>query len=96
MWRGYEQALLEYSRAICQEWADRGYLEQTFVKIQELFYNEAPFIRQQNQIEMPPWLGDPELHLAYQSKLIRKDPEFYTQQYPGVPDDIPFVWPISA
>ncbi len=42
---------------------------------------------------LPRWLGDPDFHLAHQSALVRKDPDFYGPLFPGVPDDLPYVWP---
>lgn len=45
--------------------------------------------------ELPPWLGDPALHLSHRSALLRKDPHFYGPLFPGDPDDLPYVWPLS-
>lgn len=44
----------------------------------------------------PPWLGDAELHRSHQSNLIRKDPTRYGPLFPGVPDDLPDVWPVRV
>ncbi len=43
---------------------------------------------------LPPWLGDPALHRSHQSSLLRKDPEHYGRFFPGVPDDLPYEWPV--
>ena len=32
MWRGYEQALLDYQDATCNEWLRRGYKDTCFTK----------------------------------------------------------------
>jgi len=45
---------------------------------------------------LPPWLGDAALHRSHQSALLRKDPEFYGPRFPGVPDDLPYVWPVRS
>jgi hypothetical protein len=45
--------------------------------------------------ELPPWLGDADLHRSHQSALVRKDPAHYRPFFPGVPDDMPYVWPAS-
>ncbi|WP_344904429.1 hypothetical protein [Actinomadura meridiana] len=45
--------------------------------------------------ELPPWLGDPALHRSHRSALVRKDPDFYGPRFPGVPADLPYVWPKS-
>jgi hypothetical protein len=43
---------------------------------------------------LPPWLGDPAFHRSHQSSLIRKDPGHYGPLFPGVPDDLDYVWPV--
>lgn len=45
--------------------------------------------------DLPPWLGAPDFHRSHQSALVRKDPAFYREHFPGVPDDLPYVWPRS-
>ena len=42
---------------------------------------------------MPPWLGAPELHLSHRSRLIAKDPRFYTELFPDTDPDLEYVWP---
>jgi hypothetical protein len=44
--------------------------------------------------EYPPWLGDEALHRSHQSNLIRKDPAFYAPLFPGIPADLPYIWPM--
>jgi hypothetical protein len=57
-------------------------------------------VRGQNQLAaagaLPPWLGDSALHRSHQSALLRKDPELYRPWFPGVPDDLPYVWPVRS
>jgi hypothetical protein len=36
------------------------------------------------------------VHRSHQSNLIRKDPAFYGPLFPGVPDDLDYVWPRSV
>jgi hypothetical protein len=45
------------------------------------------------KLDLPSWLGSDELHVSHQSNLIRKDREFYSHVFPGVPDNLPYVWP---
>ncbi|MGX1122677.1 hypothetical protein RKD37_008040 [Streptomyces ambofaciens] len=45
--------------------------------------------------ELPPWLGDEAFHRSHRSALVRKDPAVYAGLFPGVPDDLPYVWPGS-
>ena len=57
-------------------------------------------VRGQNQLAaagaLPPWLGDSALHRSHQSALLRKDPELYGSCFPGVPNDLPYVWPVRS
>ena len=45
--------------------------------------------------EQAPWLGDPAVHRSHQSALVRKNPDHYRPLFPDVPDDLPYVWPLS-
>jgi hypothetical protein len=47
----------------------------------------------QDDLELPPWIGDAGFHRSHQSNLVRKDPEFYRPFFPDVPDDLPYLWP---
>lgn len=46
-------------------------------------------------IPKPSFIGDEEFHRSHQSNLIRKLPEFYRPLFPGVPDDLPYIWPVG-
>ena len=37
-----------------------------------------------------------QLMVLHRSNLIRKDPKFYQPKWPGVPDNLPYVWPASG
>lgn len=88
MWRGYENALVIYALAMCDEWERRGYRNGEMRDKLEGLY------RKMNDLKLPNWLGDPKFHRAHRSNLIRKDSEFYKKKWPKVPDDLPYVWPI--
>jgi len=87
MWRGHVPSLAEYALAMTDEWIAQGHPDT--VREQLLEFVGSPVIA-------PPWLGDEAFHRSHQSNLIRKDPEFYTPLFPGVPDDLPYVWPSSS
>lgn len=90
MWRGYEKTLVVYGVTVCGEWKNRGYKDTMQSRIGEYFYKfEDAFDGR------PGWLGDSEFHLSHQSNLIRKLPEFYGPLFPGVPDDLPYIWPVA-
>lgn len=82
MWRGYENALtLLHNSYIC-EWVARGYK------------NNMPLRVVTYPLHAPPFTTDPEFHRSHQSNLIRKDPVFYGPKFPGVPDNLPYIWPV--
>lgn len=91
MWRGYLPALVAYGLAMVDEWTSTG--RPDTVRPQLLAF--APDVDgvPQEQLELPPWIGDEAFHLAHRSNLVRKDPEFYRPRFGDVPDDLPYIWP---
>lgn len=88
MWRGYEGLLVRYGISCCCEWIDRGYQDNLLPYFMGLvldYDNDDP----------PWWFGDPAFHYSHRSNLMRKDPEYYGQWYDGIPDDLPYIWPID-
>ncbi|MFK0103073.1 MULTISPECIES: MSMEG_6728 family protein [unclassified Streptomyces] len=101
MWAGYEEALVRYGLDVCAVWTAEGRADTcagTLVDDYRAHTDGAP-VRPQPELaaegELPPWLGDPDFHRSHQSALVRKDPEHYRDLFPGVPDDLPYVWPSS-
>lgn len=96
MWRCYEQALICYGAAICDQWAARGHTDT--VKDKLLVYSSAGTPRTQQELArwrlLPFWLGDERLHRSHQSALLRKNPQRYQRYFPDVPDDLPYYWPV--
>ena len=70
MWRGYENALVMYGQAICNEWLSRGYKDTCFGKITAHYNGNL-------NSELPSWVGREDIHLSHKSNLIRKYPEYY-------------------
>lgn len=87
MWRGYAACLSLYGIAVCKEWRARGYKDNCLVQFLNIHPDGPPGCVQ------PPWLGDPAFHLSHKSNLVRKLPGHYGELWPGVPDDLPYVWP---
>lgn len=101
MWRGYETALARYGITICQVWRGHGFADTVETSIlAELGYDDETSIPTQEELDgrglLPPWLGDPALHRSHQSALVRKDPAWYREYFPGVPDDLPYFWPVAT
>lgn len=94
MWRGYEWALLHYQKAVVEEWKNRGYKDTCFHKTFDLFFS-VPRLHTERNV-LPPWWGNSAFHISHQSNLIRKDPEHYGPLFPGITNDIPYVWPSTS
>ena len=90
MWRGWEPALATYGLVICARWVELGRADTCAAKIEDRLGVAVPAL---DQLELPAWLGEPAFHAAHQSSLLRKDPDHYGPLFPGVPDDLPYVWP---
>jgi len=98
MWRGHEEALGRYALTCCEVWTELGFADTCASTIRTDLTNAGVVrIRTQAELEVagavPPWLGEERFHRSHQSSLVRKDPEFYTPRFPGVPDDLPYHWP---
>ncbi|MGW1604199.1 MSMEG_6728 family protein [Streptomyces eurythermus] len=101
MWSGYEEALVRYGLEICRVWREQGHQDSCAASLVADYAGTRPgaHVRDQAALaragELPPWLGDAAFHRSHQSALVRKDPETYADLFPGVPDDLPYVWPPS-
>lgn len=87
MWEPYPDALIWYGIAICQEWIDRGYKDSMLTRFSDMFGLYQP------EIEMPPWIDDEDIIVSHRSNLIRKYPERYGLLWPGIPNNLQYVWP---
>nr|WP_225951353.1 MSMEG_6728 family protein [Mycobacterium sp. OAS707] len=101
MWAGYEEALVRYGLDICAVWCDLGNADTcSGTLVADLTQGtglSSPRVQQDLAAagELPPWLGDPAFHRSHQSALVRKDPAHYRPIFNDVPDDLPYVWPVS-
>ena len=86
MWENYEYYLCLYGIAICEEWIKRGYKDSQLPIIKNYLQLTYP-------LNKPSWIGNYDFHLSHQSNLVRKKYEFYSQIFPGVPDNLPYIWP---
>lgn len=99
MWRGNIEALGRYALTCCEVWVEQGHRDTVATTLlTELSAAGHGRVRTQAELaaagSLPTWLGDEAFHLAHRSSLMRKDPVFYGAQFPGVPDDLPYVWPV--
>ena len=101
MWRGFEEALGRYGFACCEVWVELGFADTCAATIAaDLRAAGVSEVRTQAELAdagaLPPWMGDPDLHLSHQSALVRKDPDFYGDRFPDAPADVPYVWPVRS
>jgi hypothetical protein len=98
MWRGFRPALMAYQDATCAVWLERGFadtcLGKTLVDLARVPEDREAYER--GDFPLPPWNDDEAVHESHRSKLVQKEPEFYRERFPEVPDDLPYVWPGTA
>ena len=80
MWRGYEDALMQYYDAMVIEWKRRG-------------YNNTMELTHMEGATLPPWIGYAPFHASHRSNLLRKDPAWYGKFGWTEKDNLPYVWP---
>jgi hypothetical protein len=96
MWRGHRGALLDYQRAICNEWVNRGYKDTCLTKSMLIVADLQEVQLDDKEFAQPAWLGIEKLHLSHRSNLLRKAPEHYATMFEqGLEDDLEYYWPIS-
>lgn len=86
-WKGYEIELLRYGSIICGEWINRGYKDT----LQPWFWERWAG----RYGAQPPWLGNEAFHLSHKSALVRKLPSHYGPLFPNIPNDLPYIWPVT-
>ena len=86
MWEGHEVLLAHYGLTMCREWLSRGYVDNLSGFFLDVIDNE------QHNTDTPWFIGNAEFHLSHQSNLLRKDFTFYGEQFPNVPNDLPYIW----
>ena len=91
MWRGYEAALLNYQKATCDEWRNRGYKDTCLFKTTAVYLEH---FNHYDRVEMPHWVGDNRVHDSHKSALVFKDPVWYNQFYPDVVGEYNYYWPV--
>lgn len=101
MWAGYEEALVRYGLQMCEQWCRTDRADTcattlvTDLRATVGITEVRPVAELAGAGELPPWLGDADLHRSHRSALVRKDPGHYRPFFGDVPDDLPYVWPVS-
>lgn len=88
MWRSHTNLLVEYGKAMCLEWMDRGYDDN--------LYDEILAFQVRKTEVNPSWLGDERLHSSHRGRLLAKNPKWYKQF--GWTDEPrkTYFWPIIS
>jgi len=99
MWKGHEEALGRYAFTCCEVWSERGFADTCAATIgADRATAGETVVRSQSELAdaglLPKWLSDERFHRSHQSSLLRKDPAHYGPLFPGVPDDLEYVWPV--
>ena len=85
MWKDDLECLKLYFNVISTEWIRRGYKHN-------MGFYDIDF----KSVTKPKWLGDLKFHVSHQSNLVRKKPEFYSDKFPNVSPDLPYIWPTKS
>ena len=85
MWKGYEQALLRYGMAICEEWKKRTYIDNML----DRFIEKYDITKDTGN---PNWLNNKKFHSAMRSNLLRKDKKYYSKFGWEEKDNLPYYW----
>lgn len=91
MWRGHLPALVLYGLVMTDAWTAAGRADS--VRPQLLAFAPEVDGLAQDDVPMPPWLGDEDFHRSHRSNLLRKDPEHYGPLFGDVVADLPYIWP---
>jgi hypothetical protein len=101
MWQGYEEALGRYGLTACQAWVGRGFGDSCAETITaDLLAAGVGPIRSYADLlaarALPSWLFNPAVQRSHRSALVRKNPDHYRPQFPDVPADLDYVWPVRS
>ena len=95
MWFHHKPALALYALACAEEMAQRSTWRPEVIDRWTRFWSARA------DVNMPPWLGDEDLHASHRAALLYKDIDWYGQfgwfDAPAVPDEkgrLPYVWPV--
>jgi hypothetical protein len=80
MWKNHVSALKLYMNISITEWIERGF--KNTMGLEEI--NE--------EIVLPPFIGNERFHSSHRANLLKKEPDFYSKyQWTENPQD-PYVW----
>lgn len=83
MWKGYETALKLYHDQCIDEWVARGY------------NNNMPKFGIDEDVVLPPWIGNEKFHSCHRQTLLFKNFEWYSQFGWTEKPTYEYFWPVS-
>ncbi len=93
MWLGHEYSLLDYQKAVCDVWTERGGKNDTcYRKSQYLLQATTPLTA--SNVLPPSWLGREDVHSSHRAALLYKDTEYYAQHDWDEEPKYDYVWPV--
>ena len=101
MWAGHAEGVAAYGMAVCLEWVARGGADTVAgtMGVDLAAAGLPPVPRTQHELArvagLPAWIGDERVHVSHQAALVRKDPAFYGELFPGVDPELPYFWPVD-
>jgi len=90
-WEGFEEALGLYGIINCNRWTELGFQDSCLPQI-VCILKENNF----NLLDSPPlpdFIGNDLFHASHRSKLLQKDPEYYSQFNWLEDTNMDYVWP---
>lgn len=96
-WKGYEGSLFAYLCAMSNEWSARGYKNEKIAEYINSMIDPSSinFNLLGETYNKPSWLGSKKYHDSHKSKLLQKNPTFYSQFNWKVPQDLEYFWPVT-
>jgi hypothetical protein len=86
MWSGHERLLCYYGMVMSTEWKSRGYVDNLF----PYFVSKLEVTEYKD--DLPWFIGNEAFHRSHRSNLLRKAPEYYSELFSDVPDNLPYIW----
>lgn len=93
MWLGHEYALLDYQKATCDVWTERGGKNDTcYAKSKYLL--EHTLLRTKQNTSLPSWVGREDVHASHRAALLFKEYDWYSQFGWDEEPKYDYVWPV--
>ena len=93
-WRGSERALLAYQQISCALYINEWGGDDEYWEITRRAFLDIVVDPMATPLIPPRWMGYVDMHISHQSWLLRKNPEYYRDKFPGISPNHDIVWPL--